>query len=124
VGGDAADFFGGEDGRGLQHFAVEGYCQRAEFGERLGEWLGVGGGRALGVEGVGGEAEADRSFVGFVGGGEELREPGVFAQKQREYAGCHGVERTEVADGALAGGAADNVDDIVGGHARSFIQYQ
>ena len=68
VGGDAADFLCGEDGRHLLHFAVEAGGEGAQFFEGVGERLRFGGGRALGVEGVGGEAEADGAFVVFFGG--------------------------------------------------------
>ena len=115
VGGDAGDFLGGEDGGSLQHFAVEGSGESAEFGEGSRQGLRIGGGRAFRVKGVGGKAEADRAFVAFFRGREELREAGVLAEQKREDAGGHGVERAEVADGALAGDAANDVDDVVRG---------
>ncbi len=117
-------FLRGEDGRDLVHLAVEASGEGAEFVEGEGERLRVGGGCALGVEGVGGEAEADGAFVGFFRGGEELGEAGVLAEQQRENTGGHGVERAEVADGAFAGGAADDVDYVVRGHSRGFIEDQ
>ena len=56
---------------------------------------------AIGVIGVGGEAEADHAFIGFLGRGVELRQAGETAGDEREHAGGERVERAEMADGAL-----------------------
>ena len=75
-----------------------GRCRREIFGEGaklvegVGEGFGGGRGGALGVEGVGGEAEADVAGVVLVGLVEELGEAGVFAEEEREDTGGHGVE--------------------------------
>ena len=124
VGGDAVDLFRGEDGRDLVDVAVEVLAEGAEFVEGLGERLWVGRGGAFGVEGVGGEAEADVAGVVLLGLAEELREARVFAEEQRENSGGHGVERAEVADGFFAGGAAHDGDYVVRGHAGGFVEYQ
>ena len=86
-------------------------------------WGSVGGG-AFGVEGVGGEAEADVAGVVLFGLVEELGEAGVFAEEEREDSGGHGVERAEVADGFFSGGATDDGDDVVRGHAGGLVEYE
>jgi len=103
------------------HLAVEASGESAEFVERFGEGLRRGGGRALGIEGVGCDAEADDTFLALLRGAEELSQARVLAEQQREHAGGHGVERAEVADGALAGGAAHNVHHVMRGQTRGFI---
>ncbi len=70
---------------------------RSSSRERVSGW-GVVLGGSFGVEGVGGEAEADVAGVVLVGLVEELGESGVFAEEERENAGGHGVEGAEVAD--------------------------
>ncbi len=117
VGWHPVDFFCGEDGRSLQHLAGETRGKRAEFIEREREGLRRGCGCAVSIEGVGGKAEADGALVGFIGRREELRKARVLAKQQREHAGSHGIKRAEMADGAFAGGAAHNVDDVVRGDA-------
>ena len=64
------------------------------------------------------------AFVGFFGGGEELGEAGVLAEQQWEDSGGHGVEGAEVADGAFAGGAAHDINDVVRGEAGGFVDNQ
>ncbi len=85
------------------------------------EGLRCGGGFAFGVEGVGGEAEADVAGVVLLRLAEVLGEAGVFAQQEREDAGGHGIEGAEMADGFFAGDAADEGDHVVRGHARCFV---
>ncbi len=115
VGGDAAELLGGEDRGELVDGAVEGGGQSAEFGEGSGERLGFGCGDAVGVEGVGGEAEADVAGVGLFGLAEELGEAGVAAEEQGKDSGGQGVEGAEVADGFFAGRSADEGYYVVGG---------
>jgi hypothetical protein len=99
-------------------------AEDAQVFEGLGEGFGFCGGGAFGVEGVGGEAEADVSGVVFFGLTKELGEAGVFAEEKGKDSGGHGVEGAEVAYGFLSGGAADDGDDIVRGEAGGFVEYE
>ena len=121
---DAGNLLGGEYRGRLFDFAVEASGESAQFGERFGEGLRRGGRRALGVEGVGGEAEADDACVAFFRGGEELRQARVPAEQQREHARRHGIERAEMADGALAGSAAHDVHHVMRGQPGGLIYNQ
>ena len=122
IGGYAVDLFCRKNGRHLVQFAAKTHAERAQLVERKAERLRSGGGLAVGVEAVRAPAEADGAGVVLVRGPEELREAGVLAKQQREHASSHGVERAEVADGALAGGAAHEVDDVVRGYAGGFVE--
>ena len=83
--------------------------------------LRLGGGIAFGVVGVGGEAEADRAFVGFFRGSVELRETREIAGDERKDAGGHGIEGAEVADGTFAENAAGAVDHVVRGKSGGLV---
>ncbi len=98
AGGDGFDFF----------------CAQSYF-------LRFGCGAAFGIVGVGGEAEADRAFVGFFRGRVELRQAGEVAGHERENAGGHGVQGTEVSDRAFAKNAAGAVDHIVRGASGGLV---
>src|SRR5205807_10276355 len=83
--------------------------------------LGRTGGLAFGVVRLGGESEADHTFIGLFRCGVELREAGEAAGHQRQDAGGQRVERSEVADGALSEDAANTVDYVVRGQSRGLI---
>jgi len=78
-------------------------------------------GVAVGVVGVGGEAEADHAFVGLLRRGVELGETGETAGDEGENAGGEWVEGAEMADGALLQNAAHAVDYVVGGPASGLV---
>ena len=57
---------------------------------------------AVGVVGVGGEAEADHAFIGLLGVGVELRQTGEVAEDDGEDTGGRRIEGSEMTDRALA----------------------
>src|SRR5438105_2567751 len=120
--GNTVDLLGGEGRRGLLHLAAEAGCELTEFLECMSKRTRVGAGGAFSVVGVGGKAEVDAALVGLFGSGEVLGKARVVAEQQWQNTGSHGVECAEVADGALRGGAADDVDDVVGGDAGGLVQ--
>ncbi len=83
--------------------------------------IGSADGVTIGVVGVGGEAEADHAFVGFLGRGVELGQTGEAAGDEREHSGGEWIECAEVADGALAQNAAHAVDHVVGGPSGGLV---
>ena len=119
---DAVNLLRGEDGRKLIDLAVKPVAQRSQFFKGLGQRPRICCGGAFGIKGVGGEAEADVAGVVLVRLPEELGEPGVLAEQQRQNSGSHRVERAEVADGFLASSAADDSDYIVRGDAGGFVE--
>ena len=128
VGGDAAKLFRGEDRRHLVHRTLEVSGELLERCERLGKRAGFGGGGAVGVKAIRGEAEADGAGVLLVGLGpglrEELGQAGVAAEQQGQDAGGHGVKGAEMADGFFTSGAADEGDDVVRGEGGGFVEDQ
>ena len=124
VEGDAVDFDGGYHRRGLHLVAEAG----VHLGGDLvgGDGGGVAGGDdlAVGVLGVGFDAEAEDAFVGFVVAHDALGDFGGFAEQDDEEAGGHGVEGAAVADFGDAELAADFCDDVVGGPAGGFVHQQ
>src|SRR5208337_2197161 len=76
---------------------------------------------AVSVKGVCGKAEANGARVALFGRGEVLRQAGKLAQKEGQNTSGHGVERAEVAYGALAGDSAQDSHHIVAGHACRFV---
>ncbi len=102
VGGDAVDLLGGEWRRNLLDHAVKSGSEFLDGLKAESDREGVTGGFAVGVIGVGGEAEADDAFVGFLGRRVELGQAGEAAGDQGEHAGGERVEGAEMADGALA----------------------
>ncbi len=115
VGWNPVNLLGGKWGRSLANHSAELGGESLDFIGLETNVLGCADRFALGVVGIGGEAEADRAFVGFLGFGVELSETSKVADDQGQDAGCHGIERTEMADGALAEDAAGAVDHIMGG---------
>ena len=118
VGGDAFDFLRGERRRRLRDRASELPCQRIELFPAQFDICRRAGGFTLSIVGVGGEAEADRAFVGLFRAEIELRQTGETTYYQRKDPGSHGVKRSEMSDGSLAEDAAGSMDDIVRGQAR------
>ncbi len=121
VGRDAVDFLGRERRRDLLDEALECGSELLDGREGEGDWAGLAGRGAIGVVGVGGEAEADHAFVGFFGSGVELSKTGETADDERKHAGGERIESTEMADGTLAQDVAHAVDHIVGGPAGGLI---
>ena len=121
VAGDAVDFDGGVHGRGLVEFTAvvfEGGADVA-FAEGVD---GVGGGdAAVGVLGVGFDAEFHGGGVFFVRTHEAVLQFGGFADDDEEQAGGHGVEGAAVADFAGLQDAAAEGDGVVGGEAGVFV---
>ncbi len=126
VGGDAVDFFGGERWRELFDEAEESGAEllellqlesdrfkrdRTDFAERV----------AIGVVGIGGEAEADHAFVSFLRCSVELRQAREIADDEREHAGGQRIERAEMTDATLAKNAAHAGDHVVRGPTRGLI---
>ena len=80
-------------------------------------------GVAVGVIGIGGEAEADDAFVSFFGGDVELGETSERSGDEGENAGGEGIEGAEMSDGALLQNAAHAVDDVVRGPSGGLVDY-
>ena len=78
-------------------------------------------GFAIGVIGVGGEAEADHAFIGFLGCGVELCQASEAAGDEREDASGERVEGAEMAYGALPKNAAHAVDHVVRGPTGGLV---
>jgi hypothetical protein len=121
VGFAAADFLGGDGGRGLIEGAEEGGKCVSELVE--GESGGGirGGGFPVGIVGIGGKAETDDAFVDFVVPGEELGEAGGAVEQEREDPCSEGIKGAEVADFAGIGDAAHLADDVVGSPAAGLV---
>lgn len=121
VGWDTVDFLGGERGRHLVDEAeksgsefpdgIEVESDRDSLAHRL----------AVGVIRIGGEAEADHAFVGFLRGGVELRQARETSGDEREHAGGERIQRAEMADGALLQNMAHAVDHVVRGEPGGLI---
>ena len=79
------------------------------------------GGLALGVVGVGGEAEANHAFVSLLGMDVELRQAREVAEDNRQNSGGRGVEGSEMADRALPENSAHAIDHVVRSQAGRFI---
>ena len=69
--------------------------------------------RAVGIVGVGGEAEAERRVVALAASRVKLREPRGAAEQQHQHAGRQRIERAQMADLAESEDAAHGVDDVV-----------
>ena len=87
----------------------------------MGRQGAIGHGFAVGVVGIGGEAEADHAFVSFLGRGVELGQAGEASGDEREDAGGQRVESAEMADGALLQNAAHAVDHVVRGPTGGLV---
>src|SRR5208282_3483414 len=70
-------------------------------------------GFALGVVGVGGEAEADYPFVRLLGMGVELRQASEVAENNRQDSRGGGVESAEMSHRALANNPPHAIDYVV-----------
>ena len=121
VGGDSVYFLGREWWRHLRDEA-------AEFGSEFLEIVQAGAGGAnfaqrftIGVISIGGKAEADHAFVGFLGSGVELRQSGERSGDEWEDAGGKRIERAEMADRTLLENAAHAVDYVVGGPTGGLV---
>ena len=79
---------------------------------------------AGGVLGVGGFTEFERSLVLLVLGHEKVLDPGGTANHQHEQTGGNGIEGAAMAHLALTKPAADEVNDIVGGAPRRFVNQE
>ena len=96
----------------LEHLCIERY--RRGRADRLA--FGIVGGCRL--------AEPDGAGIGLLHATEELRQPRITAQQQWQYAGGHGIERTQMPDRALVHDAPRARHHIVGGHARRLVEDQ
>ena len=76
---------------------------------------------ALGIIGVGRESEADGSGIALFRGRKILRQPRVFAHQQRQHAGGHGVQRTQMPDRSLSCDLAQPVHHVVAGDSFWFV---
>jgi hypothetical protein len=121
VGGDSVNFLGGKWRRNLFDDAAEAGGKGMDLIWVERDWLECGCGLAFGIVGIRGEAEADCAFVSLFGLGVELGEAGEAADDKGQDAGGHGIEGTEVSDGALAEKAAGAGDDIVRGESGGFV---
>src|SRR5688572_10857256 len=79
---------------------------------------------SVGVVGIGFDAKLNCCLVGFSGGHHVLAEPSRRADAQNEYAGCHRIERSGVADTLDARSAPDTGDYIVAGQTLRFVDNQ
>jgi len=113
VGGDSGNFFGGEWRRHLLDDALKLGGERPDFSVIYLNVLQGCGGLAIGIVGIGGEAEANYALVGLLGVGVELREAGQVADDDGQDSGGRGVEGSEMTDGTLAENAAHAVDHVV-----------
>ena len=110
--------------RRLQQFAIESSACR--FSSSPSSDTGVCGptGFPFGVVCGGGLTKADAAGVGLLHPAEKLRQARVAPQQQRQHAGRHRVERTQMPDGALAEDAPGTRNHIVRGHARRLVEDQ
>jgi hypothetical protein len=104
---DVAEEVGGDDPPGLLD-GHAGHVVRGDDG-------------AIGVEGVGLDAEHDLARVALVTVADEAHQPGHRADADDEHTGGARVERPGVADAALAEAPAQHADDVVAGDAGRFV---
>ena len=103
---DLADKFGSELLK-----VVQVWCGERDFTHRF----------TIGIVRVGGKAESDDAFVGFLGGDVELRQARERSGDEWKDAGGERIERAKMADGALLEDAAHAVDYIVRGPTGRFV---
>ena len=122
--GMALYFFSGKCGRHLQEAARKPRCQPLKLRpvERRRHIRAERG--AVGVVGIGGEAEPESRIVALAAAGIKLRETRGSAEEQYENAGRQRIERAEMADLAEAEQAAHGVDSIVRGSSARLVQHQ
>jgi hypothetical protein len=75
----------------------------------------------LGITRISPDAELQNGAVAFVGAADEPREPRCASEDQRQHSGRRRVERSGVADAALAERTPDPGNDVVRGRAGGFI---
>ena len=121
VSGHSSNFLGGKWRWHLLDHALELRGERPERVEIEANLLRRRSGLAVGIISIGGKAEANRAFVGFLGVGIELSEAGEVAENDGQNSCGRRIEGSEMADRALAEDAADAIYDIVRGEAGRFI---
>ena len=124
VEGNAVFFDGGDHGRDLIKLAGELLKSGGDSGGIDGR-DGFGFKNfAGGILGVGGFAQFECTLVDFVLGHEKVLHAGSAADDEHEETGGNGVERATVADFTLVKAATDEIDDIVGGTTRGFVDQE
>jgi hypothetical protein len=123
VGAAPGHFLGRNRRRRLQELAAEPFECGFELGGIEQNFALRAGGLTRAVIRVGGPAEAHETFVDLVAAGVKLGQPRGASDDQRQHARGDGVQRPQVPDFLCFRDAPDLVDDVVGGPALGFIDY-
>ena len=104
---------------------IEGSGERAYSRRYVAlDWFFFAGWLSLPVVGVRGEAKPDLALVDLRLAGNELSEARGFTEGYRQDAGCHRVERAEVAGPGCLEFLSNRVDDVVRRHAFRLVDDQ
>ena len=124
VGAPPPDLLGRVWGRSLHLLADHGLDHGPEAVRRETGLSELGGGLTQAIVGIGGEAQSDGSLVDLPAAHEESRQSGGATDCQGQYTGGHGVESPQVADFLDLQLAADELNDLMRGHAFRFVDDQ
>ena len=120
----AVDLLRREDWRRLLDLAAKPLTQCAQLFEGQIQRPRLRRRNAVRIKSIGRKAEANVAGIVLLRLPEELGQPGIFAQQQRQYPRSHRVQRPQVPYGFFARSPPDHRDHVMRSNAGWFINYK